>query len=132
MNTETGNSRENSKTREIVVDLPYDRLHDIEYIDKLILTVGLDTLYHISNNSSLDFVYLVKKLIPNLDKIGDDVLSRWNLTRDMLDLSIETPVSNNIPTELREKSVIKADNETNKPVKVKISKKKLIKSKSNV
>ena len=131
MNTETGNSMENSKTREIVVDLPYDRLHDIEYIDKLILTVGLDTLYHISNNSSLDFVYLVKKLIPNLDKIGDDVLSRWNLTRDMLDLSIETPVSNNIPTELREKSVIKADNETNKPVKVKISKKKLIKSKSN-
>lgn len=132
MNTETGNSMENSKTREIVVDLPYDRLHDIEYIDKLILTVGLDTLYHISNNSSLDFVYLVKKLIPNLDKIGDDVLSRWNLTRDMLDLSIETPVSNNIPTELREKSVIKPDNETNKPVKVKISKKKLIKSKSNV
>ena len=50
MNTETGNSMENSKTREIVVDLPYDRLHDIEYIDKLILTVGLDTLYHISNN----------------------------------------------------------------------------------
>ena len=86
MNTETGNSMENSKTREIVVDLPYDRLDDIEYIDKLILTVGLDTLYHISNNSSLDFVYLVKKLIPNLDKIGDDVLSRWNLTRDMLDL----------------------------------------------
>lgn len=75
----------NGQTKEIDVILPKNQLNNLDFINKKLLEVSLDTLSEISKHSELDFIGLVIKLAPNICSVDNTFLSKWNITQEQLE-----------------------------------------------
>lgn len=75
----------NGQTKEIDVILPKNQLNNLDFINKKLLEVSLDTLSEISKHSELDFIGLVIKLAPNICSVDNTFLSKWNITKEQLE-----------------------------------------------
>jgi len=73
-----------SNTKEILLDITEDKLNDIDYINKKILEVALDTLLSISQNSNNDFMDLIKHFSTEISMVDNEFLSKWNFTKEQL------------------------------------------------
>ena len=67
------------KTKELTVVFPKEKLNDINFINKKLLEVSIDTLYHLSQNSDMSFKDLVSKMVPDLSNLDQEFLDKYDL-----------------------------------------------------
>ena len=67
------------QTKELTVVFPKEKLNDINFINKKLLEVSIDTLYHLSQNSDMSFKDLVSKMVPDLSNLDPEFLDKYNL-----------------------------------------------------
>ena len=92
--------------KQLDVTIPKDKFGDMGYIFKTLMTVSLDVLYTISENSDTKFIDLVRQFLPDLQQIDDcdGFLSNWNITLEEIksnsqktevnpeNISVEVPI----------------------------------------
>ncbi len=67
------------KTKELTVVFPKEKLNDINFINKKLLEVSIDTLYHLSQNSDMSFKDLVSRMVPDLSNLDQEFLDKYDL-----------------------------------------------------
>ena len=92
--------------KQLDVTIPKDKFNDMGYIFKTLMTVSLDVLQTIAENSDAKFSDLVKQFLPDLQQIEDcdGFLSNWNITLEEIksnsnakevnleNISVEVPI----------------------------------------
>jgi hypothetical protein len=125
--------------KQLEVTIPKDKFNDTGYIFKTLMTVSLDVLHTIAENSELKFIDLIKQFLPDIEQLDDcdGFLSNWNITLEEIksnsqktevnpeNISVEVPSEVSIVT--NENADIKSSEDehitTKSVLKIKIPKK---------
>ena len=85
---------------EIHVNIPAEKLNDLNYLQNKLLEVSFSALQEISNHSDKSFKELVSEFIPDEDSITEDFLNNYGLSKEDIMFKNEkktkplSPVSN--------------------------------------
>ena len=135
-NLTNSNKMSTPTIKQLDVTIPKDKFNDMGYIFKTLMTVSLDVLHTIAENSDTKFIDLVKQFLPDIQQIEDcdGFLSNWNITlEDIKSNSTATEVNlENISVEVPKDVPNEVSNVTNENVDIKSSEDEHIENKSKV
>ena len=107
----------NSEVNEIQVNIPSEKLNDLEFLQHKLLEVSFRALREISEHSDRSFVELVTEFIPDETCINNTFLEEWGLTKEDLNFKTEKKMKKITPTK---RKLVKKTKSTKKPIKSKI------------
>jgi len=127
--------------QEINLDIPSDKVNDLEFVQRQFLNVAFDLCKKLSQYSDKSFVDFVNEFVPAQKGITDEFLETWGLSSDRLNLKnsvltvSETPTTDT-PVIISSASSIEQpeSSSVNSPVEeipIKITKKKKTKTKKD-
>ena len=77
---------EDKMFQEINLDIPSDKINDLEFIQQQFLNVAFDLCKKLSQYSEKPFEYFVNEFVPAQAGITDEFLETWELSREDLHL----------------------------------------------
>ena len=117
----------NPSVTELEIVIPKDKLNDLEFIYLKLMEVSLDTLDQISKHSEKNFLELVNEFLPELKNLdNDEFLSKWNLSKTILNGTQVENITNIIEDKPKE-PILSENNPENNPSEKKtpVKKKKI-------
>jgi len=110
----------NSEVNEIQVNIPSEKLNDLEFLQHKLLEVSFRALREISEHSDRSFVELVTEFIPDETCINNTFLEEWGLTKEDLNFKTEKKMKKMKKITPTKRKLVKKTKSTKKPIKSKM------------
>ena len=112
----------NSEVNEIQVNIPSEKLNDLEFLQHKLLEVSFRALKEISEHSDKTFIELVTEFIPDETCINNAFLEEWGLTKEDLNFKTEKKMKTRKKMKKMKKNTpVKKTKSTKKPIKTTVN-----------